>query len=292
MTSFYDEIKDMNKLEKKASSEKDSFEIRQQLEGCGYSSEKLATIAEEVLGIFSKKAAEEVIEGVTDQVVPSGEQAAAETLEDNVVGSDEALAGDAKDAAIAAAESSIADAASAVETLKAVTEVEDTNVPEEGAEAIAPEDQTADNPVLNDDAAQVTASKKSSGIAKKAEEESDEEKKEDKKDSDEEKSEEESEEDEEEKEAMEEFNRIMKEGSAEEKEALIKLAYDQVAIDMAGKGVSLPGYINSQLGGNNQVLAFEIAENAEKLAFLSGKNYFRVADDILVGIMEKSASAN
>lgn len=272
----------------KTASVKSSADIRAELESANISGQQIELIAGEILNMIEKKAEDAAVPPVENVAAePATDPAAAEVSADPALASaalasDEQLHDDAEGAAIAAAKASINDAASAISTLESIESAE-APVPEAAAaEAAAatevPAAETADAASAD---TQVVASDKVSGqIEKKAEEEKSDEKKEEEK-------EEETDEDKEVEAALAEFDRILKEGSEEEKEEIIKLAYDQAIVKMANDGITLRQYILSRVG--DEVLADTVTEYSEKLAALSHQNYLKVADDILYQ-MEKTAS--
>lgn len=79
-----------------------------------------------------------------------------------------------------------------------------------------------------------------------------------------------------------EIMRILKEGSEEEREQIVKEAYDISLVKMANDGVTLGEYVLSLIG--DEKLASEITEMSEKIARDSSMNYLRVADE-LIGTM-------
>lgn len=261
----------------KTASVKSSADIRAELESANISGQQIELIAGEILNMIEKKAEDAAVPPVENVAAePATDPAAAEVSADPALASaalasDEQLHDDAEGAAIAAAKASINDAASAISTLESIESAE-APVPEAAAaEAAAatevPAAETADAASAD---TQVVASDKVSGqIEKKAEEE------------------EETDEDKEVEAALAEFDRILKEGSEEEKEEIIKLAYDQAIVKMANDGITLRQYILSRVG--DEVLADTVTEYSEKLAALSHQNYLKVADDILYQ-MEKTAS--
>lgn len=272
----------------KTASVKSSADIRAELESANISGQQIELIAGEILNMIEKKAEDAAVPPVENVAAePVTDPAAAEVSADPALASaalasDEQLHDDAEGAAIAAAKASINDAASAISTLESIESAE-APVPEAAAaEAAAatevPAAETADAASAD---TQVVASDKVSGqIEKNAEEEKSDQKKEEEK-------EEETDEDKEVEAALAEFDRILKEGSEEEKEEIIKLAYDQAIVKMANDGITLRQYILSRVG--DEVLADTVTEYSEKLAALSHQNYLKVADDILYQ-MEKTAS--
>lgn len=286
----------------KTASVKSSADIRAELESANISGQQIELIAGEILNMIEKKAEDAAVPPVENVAAePATDPAAAEVSADPALASaalasDEQLHDDAEGAAIAAAKASINDAASAISTLESIESAE-APVPEAAAAEAAAAEAAAATEVPAAETAdaasadtQVVASDKASGqIEKKAEEEKSDEKKEEDKEEPkkEEEKEEETDEDKEVEAALAEFDRILKEGSEEEKEEIIKLAYDQAIVKMANDGITLRQYILSRVG--DEVLADTVTEYSEKLAALSHQNYLKVADDILYQ-MEKTAS--
>lgn len=286
---FYNELmrhKDQGNMDKTAS-HKSSIDLRRDLEDAGTSAQEMQVLAASILGMMSKNAEEEIpaVEDMVEQpsaapvVDPAVEAAAA-------VSADDQIKEDATDAAIASAKASINDAASAIGTLEAVT----SDVP--GIEGIPAEDPIAPDAIAPDvavpdasaamtsDDNQVVAADGDDGTEKKNEPEDDKE--------DEDEDDEDDDEDKEVEAAMQEYNLIMKEGTEEEKTALINETYDIALVKLARAGVTFEDFIFTKVGGDAD-LTDAIVGNSVKLAALSGQNYLKVADDIMYQ-MEKSAS--
>lgn len=73
-----------------------------------------------------------------------------------------------------------------------------------------------------------------------------------------------------------------KEASEFSEEEIIKVAYDIAGEKLASVGVSVADYVFSKIA--SEEMAIFIADKAEKLAFISDKNAYQVADDIMCEI--------
>lgn len=74
----------------------------------------------------------------------------------------------------------------------------------------------------------------------------------------------------------------------DEKVAMVLAAYDLASEKLASAGYTLADYVFSKVG--DEKVAYQIAENAEKLAFVTDQNQLKVADDIIetvYSILEK-----
>ena len=79
----------------------------------------------------------------------------------------------------------------------------------------------------------------------------------------------------------------MKEGTDEEKLALINEAYDVALTKLARAGLTFDDFVFAKVGDVD--LTDTIVDQSYKLAALSGQNPMKIADDIVYN-MEKTAS--
>lgn len=277
--NFYEEL--MSRPEKTASD--DSLDYRTAkaaIESMDLTSDQMEALAQEITGIFSKTAEE----------VPV-------TLEDQVVGGDEANDA-AMAAALNAAKAGLDDATSAINTVEALKANEASltapvqpapvvPVPAQAAQATPEEQQRVAFANQFNDLVKLANEMNIDLVdfVKEAAEDSDSPEDEEKSEEPEEKKEDPEENKEEEEPANEkeaaadELLRLLKEGSEEEKEAIVKEAYDLSLVKMANDGITLYDYVASIVG--DEKLAADITDMSEKVAYVSGTNYLRVADDII-----------
>jgi hypothetical protein len=121
------------------------------------------------------------------------------------------------------------------------------------------------------------AEEKKEEEAKKEEDKEETEKKEDTKEEKKDNTEDKKEEDEEKKEEKEE--EVVAEPTDEQKVAMVLAAYDKAFEKLASQGYNVADYVYSKV--QDEKIACEIAENAEKLAFVTEQNPLKVADDII-----------
>jgi hypothetical protein len=275
--SFYDELMAKNGQDNmdKTASVKNSIDLRKELEDAGMAASQMETLAQSILGFMSKKAddvQDDDLEDIVDQDDPAATPVDPAVDAAAAVSADEQVKADATDAAVASAKASINDAASAIATLEAVT----GGAPNETIPPEAPVAVPVDSAASTADDNQVVAADEDDGTEKAGDDEDDADN-----DSDEE------EEDAEHEAALAEYDQIMKEGTVEEKIALINDAYDIAMVKMARAGYTLDDFVLSKVGDDD--LCNTIVDQSYKLAALSGQNPMKIADDIVYN-MEKSAS--
>jgi hypothetical protein len=280
--SFYDELMahSQDNMDKTASV-KDSIDLRKELEDVGMAAGQMEVLAKSILGFMSKKADEvqdDNLEDIVDQDNPAAAPVDPAVDAAAAVSADDQVKADATDAAVASAKASIDDAASAIDTLSAITSgaPEGTIPPEAPVEA--PVEVPGDSAATTSDDNQVIAAEDEKGTEKAKEDDKDD--SDDSDDSDEE-------EEEEHEAALAEYNQIMKEGTEEEKLALVNDAYDIAMVKIARAGYTLDDFVLSRVGDYD--LSDTIVDQSYKLAALSGQNPMKIADDIVYN-MEKSAS--
>lgn len=285
----------------KTASVKSAEQIRNELDEIGYSSEKIESLAQEIFGFC--KSAEEVVNNEDDTVEEK------ETLEDTAVA--DTPEDEVKDKAIAVIEEKVEDLQDAVDVLKeidgngedvqaldeAVEEVKTafealgfmkTAAEDEGEEVEKTEEEVEEKPDVDTDTAMATVEEKVMELAQavddlKEVEGVDVEKAED---------------------AVinaaaayadyrmmkvaEEAMAILDNADEETKDAIITDAYNKAGEVLQANGIDLVSYIASKL--DNPDLAPDIAETVTKLAIISGRNEYEVADDVVGTVIAKVTS--
>jgi len=277
MGKFYDQLladTTSDSISKTAST-KDVGSIKLELERAGMSASKLQSLAGEICGMIEKTA--DTIPTSQPDTAVAVEAPVAQPIDPAATPATD-LQLDADQAAIQSAKASISDAGVAIQAL------ENLNGAEEVSEV---ETQLGDQPVSGTEmpATEMPA------IANPAEKQASEgdEPNEDEAESEEDKGEDgESEDDEDEdKKASRAFTEMMKTASEEEKEVIIKEAYDKASAKLMDRGITLGDYVFSRVGDEN--LSNTIAEKSIKLASLSNQSSLRVVD-MVIDAMEKIAS--
>ena len=285
----------------KTASVKSAEQIRNELDEIGYSSEKIESLAQEIFGFC--KSAEEVVNNEDDTVEEK------ETLEDTAVA--DTPEDEVKDKAIAVIEEKVEDLQDAVDVLKeidgngedvqaldeAVEEVKTafealgfmkTAAEDEGEEVEKTEEEVEEKPDVDTDTAMATVEEKVMELAQavddlKEVEGVDVEKAED---------------------AVinaaaayadyrmmkvaEEAMAVLDNADEETKDAIITDAYNKAGDVLQANGIDLVSYIASKL--DNPDLAPDIAETVTKLAIISGRNEYEVADDVVGTVIAKVTS--
>jgi hypothetical protein len=91
------------------------------------------------------------------------------------------------------------------------------------------------------------------------------------------------------KEATEAIFEELAKYSEEDQDNIVKLAYEHVEEAFAQNGFDLFDYVSSRI--DNEKVAEFITDKSEKLAYVSEKNSFQVADDIIQSIFEQMNSS-